>query len=79
MTQTVAAAGNIILEALLVVALPSGSLCANQVSPRGLVLARNYFPAKARPAVPGATGAVSPAPAPMHAWPSSTDRCWGRN
>ena len=52
---------NVLLEALLVAA--AGIVLAfgaNLVSPRGLVLTRNYFPAGISRPVPAATGAGSP-------------------
>src|ERR1035438_9210589 len=52
---------NVLLEALLVAA--AGIVLAfgaNQVSPRGLALTRNYFPAGISRLVPAATGVGSP-------------------
>ena len=52
----------ILREAVVVLAAGLAfALVANHISPRGLVLARNYFPAGTGPARP-ATNSVSPAP-----------------
>jgi rhodanese-related sulfurtransferase len=53
----------ILLEALLVAAIGAGlAFAANALSPRGLALNRNYFPASVKTtAAPGVTNAPSPA------------------
>ena len=54
---------NVLLEALLVAAAGIVlALGANLVSPRGLALARNYFPADINRPVPAATGVVNTNP-----------------
>ena len=54
-------AAKILLEALAVLAVGIAvALIANQISPRGLVLTRNYFPQGPKNHVPVATGVGSP-------------------
>ena len=54
-------AANILLEALVVLAAGIAvALVANQISPRGLVLARNYFPQGIKAHAPMATGTGAP-------------------
>ena len=54
-------AAKILLEALAVLAAGIAvALTANQISPRGLVLARNYFPAGVKAPTPVAAGAGLP-------------------
>ncbi|MGO8837382.1 MAG: rhodanese-like domain-containing protein [Limisphaerales bacterium] len=64
----------IVLEALAVLLVGIAfALAANQLSPRGLVLGRNYFPAKANPPAAATIGAGSPGRAPNTPAPSPAD------
>jgi rhodanese-related sulfurtransferase len=72
MINRLRAAGRILLEAVLVAAVGAAfAFAANQVSPRGLVLARNYFPTGTNeavrmptiPVVPDNVASTNPAPA----------------